>query len=146
MARSSSTISLLEFLGRVATNWMLPSPQTISSYCRHILFGRKVLHKMGSTFRPSLPIDIGVDVGRAFSVLLFCVAMDPWYYHVNRIPNVIVNKGFMDGLSWPLHVLLFCGGLLILNQTCTFVSVLTLPDGPPVTKVRHANPIASSST
>ena len=58
----------------------------IICYCRHILFGRKVLHKIGSTFRPSLPINIGVDMGRAFSVLLFCIAMDPWYYHVNRIP------------------------------------------------------------
>ena len=32
----------------------------------------------------------------------------------------------------PLHVLLFCDGPLIPNQTCTFVSVLTLLDGPPV--------------
>ena len=79
----------------------------VINYCRHILFGRKVLHKIGSTFRPSLPINIGVDMGRAFSVLLFCIAMDPWYHHVNRIPDVIVNKGYMDdnatggiGLSW----------------------------------------------
>ena len=49
----------------------------IICYCRHILFGRKVLHKIGSTYRPSLPINIGVDMGRAFSVLLFCIAMDP---------------------------------------------------------------------
>ena len=51
----------------------------------------------------------GVDMGRAFSVLLFCVAMDPWYHHVNAIPRVLVNKGYMDdnatggqGLSWLL--------------------------------------------
>ena len=30
----------------------------------------------------------GVDMGRAFSVLLFCVAMDPWYHHVHKIPHV----------------------------------------------------------
>lgn len=79
----------------------------IICYCRRILFGRKVLHKIGSTFRPSLPINTGVDMGRAFSVLLFCVAMDPWYHHVNRIPDIIINKGYMDdnatggvGLSW----------------------------------------------
>ena len=47
----------------------------ILCYCRHILFGRKVLHKIGSTFRPPLSIHNGVDMGRAFSVLLFCVAM-----------------------------------------------------------------------
>ena len=50
-----------------------------------ILFGRRVLHKIHSTFRPPLAIHNGVDMGRAFSVLLFCIAMDPWYYHVHQI-------------------------------------------------------------
>ena len=116
----------------------------IVCYCRHILFGRKVLHKIGSTFRPSLPINIGVDMGRAFSVLLFCVAMDPWYYHVNRIPDVIVNKGYMDdnatggiGLSWlyeaeTLLQSLATAGFLVLSHSCyqvepVFLSESTCP-------------------
>ena len=77
---------------------------------RHVLFGRKVLHKIGSHFRPPLPLRTGVDMGRAFSVLLFCIAMDPWYHQVHRIPRVCcINIGYMDdnatgghGLSW-LH-------------------------------------------
>lgn len=111
----------------------------IVCYCRHILFGRRVLHKIGSTFRPSLPIHNGVDMGRAFSVLLFCVAMDPWYHYVHRIPNVIVNKGYMDdnatggiGLSWllPAERLLFTlatAGFLVLSHSCYLVEPLDAP-------------------
>ena len=100
---------------RVNPHWIMhvlfarKAPYWILIYCRHILFGRKVLHKVGSFFRPPLPLNTGVDMGRAFSVLLFCVAMDPWYHHVNAIPRVLVNKGYMDdnatggqGLSWLL--------------------------------------------
>ena len=39
-----------------------------------------------------------------------------------------------------MHVLLFCVGLSIPNQTCTFVSALTLPDGPPVDVDAGATP------
>ena len=69
-------------------------------------------------------------MGRAFSVLLFCVAMDPWYHHVHQIPRVLVNKGYMDdnatggqGLEWvsqlkpsysPFHLLAFGFGSLLL--------------------------------
>ena len=114
----------------------------IISYCRHILFGRKVLHKIGSTFRPSLPINIGVDMGRAFSVLLFCIAMDPWYHHVNRIPDVIVNKGYMDdnatggiGLSWvysaeKLLQSMATAGFLVLSHTCYQVESVVIPVPP----------------
>ena len=75
------------------------APYWVICYCRHILFGRKVLHKIGSTFRPPLSIHNGVDMGRAFSVLLFCVAMDPWYYHVHQVPHVLVNKGYKFSLT-----------------------------------------------
>ena len=114
----------------------------IINYCRHILFGRKVLHKIGSTFRPSLPINIGVDMGRAFSVLLFCIAMDPWYHHVNRIPDVIVNKGYMDdnatggiGLSWvysaeKLLQSMATAGFLVLSHTCYQVESVVIPVPP----------------
>ena len=114
----------------------------IICYCRHILFGRKVLHKIGSTFRPSLPINIGVDMGRAFSVLLFCIAMDPWYHHVNRIPDIIVNKGYMDdnatggiGLSWiyaaeTLLQSMATAGFLVLSHSCYQVESVHIPEPP----------------
>lgn len=100
---------------RVNPHWImyilfsLGVPYWVIIYCRHILFGRKVLHKIGSHCRPPLPLRTGVDMGRAFSVLLFCIAMDPWYHHVHKIPRVCINTGYMDdnatgghGLGW-LH-------------------------------------------
>ena len=83
-------------------------------------------------------------MGRAFSVLLFCVAMDPWYHHVNRIPDVIVNKGYMDdnatggiGLSWlyeaeTLLQSFATAGFLVLSHSCyqvepVFLSESTFP-------------------
>ena len=87
----------------------LGTPYWVIIYCRHILFGRKVLHKIGAHCRPPLPLRTGVDMGRAFSVLLFCIAMDPWYHQVHKIPRVCINTGYMDdnatgghGLGW-LH-------------------------------------------
>ena len=79
-------------------------------------------------------------MGRAFSVLLFCVAMDPWYYHVNRIPDVIVNKGYMDdnatggiGLSWlyeaeTLLQSLATAGFLVLSHSCYQVEPVSLSE------------------
>ena len=65
---------------RVNPHWIMhvlvarANPYWILTYCRHILFGRKV-HKTKSHFRPPLAIHNGVDMGRAFSVLLFCVRL-----------------------------------------------------------------------
>ena len=38
-----------------------------------------------------------VEMGRATSVSLFCVAMGPWYHHVHQKPRVLVNHSYMDG-------------------------------------------------
>ena len=109
----------------------------IVAYCRHILFGRKVLHKIRSHFRPPLAIHHGVDMGRAFSVLLFCVAMDPWYHYVHRIPRVSINRGYMDdnatgglGLSWlPQAQTLInhfsSAGLVVLAHSCYSIESLS---------------------
>ena len=79
-------------------------------------------------------------MGRAFSVPLFCVAMDPWYYHVNRIPDVIVNKGYMDdnatggiGLSWLSEAetvlqSLATAGFLVLSHSCYQVEPVFLSE------------------
>ena len=111
----------------------------VLNYCRHILFGRKVLHKIHSTYRPPLAIHNGVDMGRAFSVLLFCVAMDPWYYHVHQIPRVLINRGYMDdnatggdGLSWlspaqNLFQKFADAGFVVLSHHCYKVELLPPP-------------------
>ena len=111
----------------------------VLNYCRHILFGRRVLHKIHSTFRPPLAIHNGVDMGRAFSVLLFCIAMDPWYYHVHQIPRVLINRGYMDdnatggsGLEWlftaqTLFQKFSEAGFVVLSHHCYTVERIPEP-------------------
>ncbi len=130
---------LAKAFGRVNPHWIirvLVARQAPYWVLRHILFGRRVLHKIKSTFRPPLAIHSGVDMGRAFSVLLFCVAMDPWYHHVHKIPRVLVNKGYMDdnatggsGLQWlapaeRLFQSFASAGFLVLSHSCYRVEVL----------------------
>ena len=128
---------------RVNPHWIMhvlvarATPYWILTYCRHILFGRKVLHKIKSHFRPPLAIHNGVDMGRAFSVLLFCVAMDPWYHYVHRIPRVLTNRGYMDdnatgglGLQWlpeaqNLINRFSTAGLLVLTHSCYTLELLS---------------------
>ena len=128
---------------RVNPHWIMHvlfvrgAPFWVLSYCRHILFGRRVLHKIRSSFRPPLALHNGVDMGRAFSVLLFCVAMDPWYHHVHTIPHVLVNRGYMDdnatggrGLLWltkaeQLIESFSSAGFVVLKQSCYSLEILT---------------------
>ena len=128
---------------RVNPHWIMhvlvarATPYWILAYCRHILFGRKVLHKIKSHFRPPLAIHNGVDMGRAFSVLLFCVAMDPWYHYVHRIPRVLTNRGYMDdnatgglGLQWlpeaqKLINRFSTAGLVVLTHSCYKIELLS---------------------
>ena len=143
---------------RVNPHWImhvlfaLRVPYWVIVYCRHILFGRKVLHKIGARFRPPLSLRTGVDMGRAFSVLLFCIAMDPWYHHVHKIPRVCINIGYMDdnatggvGLTW-LHEAqrlihkFHSAGFQVLTHSCYLAQPLAhcpptiacLEDCPPV--------------
>ena len=143
---------------RVNPHWImhvlfaLRVPYWVIVYCRHILFGRKVLHKIGARFRPPLSLRTGVDMGRAFSVLLFCIAMDPWYHHVHKIPRVCINTGYMDdnatggvGLTW-LHEAqrlihkFHSAGFQVLTHSCYLAQPLAhcpstiacLEDCPPV--------------
>ena len=143
---------------RVNPHWIMhvlfarQAPYWVLIYCRHILFGRKVLHKVGSFFRPPLPLNTGVDMGRAFSVLLFCVAMDPWYHHANAIPRVLVNKGYMDdnatggqGLSWllPTQNLInnfYEAGFQVLAHACYPVEPLSQAQAP-LPRIEACSPV-----
>ena len=44
-------------------------------------------------------------MGRSFSVFLFCLAMDPIYHYMNRIPRVISVQGYIDDntIAGPGH-------------------------------------------
>ena len=65
-------------------------------YTRHILLFRRCRHKVQGKLLPSKMIVTGVDMGRSFSVLLFCVAMDPVLTYLNRIPGMLAVQGYVD--------------------------------------------------
>ena len=85
---------------QVNPHWILhilhpQCPVWVLQYATYVLFGRSVRHRVGRRFyRPPIPVHQRVDMGRAVSVLLFCVAMD--IYVLNAIPGVLSVKGYMD--------------------------------------------------
>ena len=86
--------------GAEAEKYPLSADQTptvwVLQYATYVLFGRSVRHRVGRFYRPPIPVHQGIDMGRAVSVLLFCVAMDPIYVVLNAIPGVLSVKGYMD--------------------------------------------------
>ena len=45
---------------------------------------------------PSRTILQGVDMGRSFSVFLFCFAMDHLFHYLNQIPRVLAVEAYVD--------------------------------------------------
>ena len=80
---------------RVNPYWILEllrirrAPRWLYAYAKFVLFQRRVSHKVQGRLLPSRTIRQGVDMGRSFSVYLFCLAMDPLFTYLNRIPGVI---------------------------------------------------------
>lgn len=72
------------------------APLWIIMYTRHILLFRRCRHKVQGGLLPSRMIVTGVDMGRSFSVLLFCIAMDPVLTYLNRIPGMLTVQGYVD--------------------------------------------------
>jgi hypothetical protein len=78
--------------GRGAPAWLL-------RYAQYLFFGRKIQHKVQGRLLPPRVVRQGVDMGRAFSVFMFCVAMDPVYWALNRIPRSLGVEGYVDDCS-----------------------------------------------
>ena len=53
------------------------APVWVVRYTEYILFGRQIRIKIKGRLMPPRRILTGVDMGRSFSVLLFCIGMDP---------------------------------------------------------------------
>ena len=53
-------------------------------------------HKVRGRLLPPRYVKTGVDMGRAFSVFLFCIGMGPVLTLLNRIPGVISVQGYID--------------------------------------------------
>ena len=87
---------------RVNPHWILEllrikrAPRWLLAYTKFILFHRRVSHKVQGRLLPSRTIMQGLDMGRSFSVFLFCLAMDPLFTYLNRIPGVLSVQGYID--------------------------------------------------
>ena len=87
---------------RVNPHWIMyllrlrGAPRWVLTYARFVLFHRRVMHKVQGRLLPSRTIRQGVDMGRSFSVYLFCFAMDPLFHYLNRIPGVISVQAYVD--------------------------------------------------
>ena len=87
---------------RVNPYWILEllrirrAPRWLYAYAKFVLFHRRVSRKVQGRLLPSRTIMQGVDMGRSFSVYLFCLAMDPLFTYLNRIPGVLSVQGYID--------------------------------------------------
>ena len=87
---------------RVNPYWILAllrirkAPVWLIAYTKFVLFHRRVTHKVQGRLLPSRTLRQGVDMGRSFSVYLFCLAMDPLFTYLNQIPGVLAVQGYVD--------------------------------------------------
>ena len=118
-AACSLLADLSKAFERVNPHWILrilrikSAPAWVLKYTKHVLFHRRVKHKVQGRLLPSRTILQGVDMGRSFSVFLFCLAMDPLFHYLNRIPKVLSVQAYVDDttvvgdaqdLSWMCEV------------------------------------------
>ena len=100
--RAALFIDMAKAFEKVNPHWAVDvmlargCPTWLVQYVMYLFTGRRVLHKVGGQLLPPRIIRQGVDMGRAFSVFMFCLAMDPIYWHLNKIPGIINVKGYVD--------------------------------------------------
>ena len=119
-------VDLSKGLQRVNPYWILhilqirQAPAWVCNYARYVLFGRKIRHKVQGRLLPPRAVHVGVDMGRSFLVFLFCVAMDPIYHYLNRIPSTLSVQGYIDDttIAGPLHDLSWCHEVYSCYASC----------------------------
>ena len=129
---------------RVNPYWILAllrirkAPAWLIAYTKFVLFHRRVTHKVQGRLLPSRTLRQGVDMGRSFSVYLFCLAMDPLFTYLNQIPGVLAVQGYVDDttiagdgedLAWIGNVetcyqALQTAGFVIDPHACYFAGVV----------------------
>ena len=72
------------------------APYWVVQYTKYILFDRRSKQKVQGKLLPAKVILTGVDMGRSFSVLLFCIAMDPILQYLNCVPGILCVQGYVD--------------------------------------------------
>ena len=129
---------------RVNPYWILAllrirkAPVWLIAYTKFVLFHRRVTHKVQGRLLPSRTLRQGVDMGRSFSVYLFCLAMDPLFTYLNQIPGVLAVQGYVDDttiagdgqdLAWigkveSCYLALQTAGFVIDPHACYFAGVV----------------------
>ena len=93
------------------------APYWVIQYTKYILFDRRSKQKVQGKLLPAKVILTGVDMGRSFSVLLFCIAMDPILQYLNCVPGILCVQGYVDDTTMSgdtkddLHWLTVVGSL-----------------------------------
>ena len=88
--------------------------------CQICLLGRLIRHKVQGRLLPPRAVHVGVDMRRSFSVFLFCLAMDPIYHYLNRIPRVLSVQGCIDDniIAGPGNDIEWVQGVQTCYQVC----------------------------
>ena len=105
----------------VNAHWILhllfirQAPIWVIQLAQRMFFQRQIRHKVQGRLLPPRVVHSGVDMGRSTSVFFFCLAMDPIFVSLNRIPGVINVFGYVDDttivgrtdphLDWPRAVM-----------------------------------------
>ena len=132
------SLDLSKAFERINPYWLLyvlrirGAPAWAVRYARFVLFGRSIRHKVRGRLLPPRYIKTGVDMGRAFSVLLFCIGMDPILTVLNDIPRVLAVRGYIDDTTlagdaanpswcskaWSMLMSLHSAGIVIEQHHC----------------------------
>ena len=119
-------VDLSKAFERVNPYWILHilcmrrAPTWVCNYAKYILFGRLIRHKVQGRLLPPRAVHVGVDMGRSFSVFLFCLAMDPIYHYLNRVPRVVSVQGYIDDntIAGPGNDVEWVNGVQACYQVC----------------------------
>ena len=149
-SRSLTETKLSKAFERVNPYWIFAllrikkAPGWLITYTRFVLFQRRVTHKVQGRLLPSRTLRQGVDMGRSFSVYLFCLAMDPLFTCLNEIPGVLAVSyvddttiaGDGQDLTWIGQVESCCqdlqtAGFVIDPHSCYFACVVINNRAPP---------------
>ena len=77
---------------RRAPRWVLG----ILGYVIHLMFGRRTQHKIQARFLQPLEVNQGLAMGRATSVILFCLAFDPLIWALHDVTHFVRVRAYMD--------------------------------------------------
>lgn len=94
------------------------APVWIIRCTEYILFGRSIRHKVQGRLLPPRVIWTGVDMGNAFSVLLFCIAMDTFLTASNSLQGTLSIQGYADDTTIAGSAARDLTWMAVCNQIC----------------------------